>query len=82
MNEIINILTIPGAIVGLIILNRFGILDKLLPKRNGNGKLAADIKEIKENHIHEIKDTLAEIRDSLKEIRDYARDTYNILIKK
>ena len=82
MNEIINILTIPGAIAGLIILNRFGILDKLLPKRNGNGKLEADIKEIKENHIHEIKDTLAEIRDSLKEIRDYARDTYNILIKK
>lgn len=55
-----------GFFIGIIVLWKTGLLDYLLKlKKNGNGdyhkrfdELKAEVKEIKENHLHELKERL------------------------
>lgn len=79
MEQLINIITIPGVVIGLIILNQFGILDKILPKKNGNG-ISKKLNEIESNHLEHIENRLSEICDKLDKIHDVSMEM-NLIIK-
>lgn len=48
-----------GLLVSVLILNKAGILDKLI-KRNGIGKVEEELKQMKENHLHTLENKLDE----------------------
>lgn len=67
-------------VVVLLVLNKAGILDKLL-KKNGNGKLKDEIiKSIETNHFGQVNERLGEICDKLDKLYDTAKET-NLIIK-
>ena len=75
---------IGGMVIALLVLNRAGVLDKLL-KRNGNGKIdektkEATIKEIEENHFGQVNDRLGEISEKLDKLYECSKET-NFLVK-
>ena len=76
-----------GLLIVVLILNKAGILDKLI-KRNGNGKIDeatmnATIQKIENNHFLGVNERLTEICEKLDKINDVAQKTLTILeIKK
>jgi hypothetical protein len=52
-----------GTLAVIIILDRIGIIDRFLPKKNG---VIGKLDELKDNHLHEVTEKLDEIIKTLE----------------
>lgn len=71
-------------LVGVLVLYKAGVLQYLIGKKNGNGnkeitELKNEFENLRENHLHELKDILTEIKDELKEINEKQSEALFIL---
>lgn len=84
LGEIASNFGIVGIAV-LIVLDKMGLLDRLLPKKNGNGNGHHEVKKVAEdaakllatNHFHEVPEILKDIRDSQRRTEENLVRNFN-----